>query len=80
MEMIEEEQYNFHVNHYCKHRLVPCIDCDDMFPLSLFTEHLEVCRAQKPLKNEEIEEEGSALDNLFVGLGQIGSTLFSKGL
>lgn len=35
---------DFHLKLGCKHRLVPCIDCEDMFPLSLFTEHLEVCR------------------------------------
>ncbi len=36
MEMFEEKEIQYHEERQCRHRLVPCIDCDDMFPLSLF--------------------------------------------
>ena len=78
--MIEKEEFDFHVERACKHRLVPCIDCEDMFPLSLFNEHLEVCRARVVTKEEEEETPSSKLGNLLTGLSYVGATLYNKGM
>lgn len=53
MEDIDVQEFQYHNDLACRHRLVPCIDCDDMFPLSLFTEHLGVCRVGRKQEHRQ---------------------------